>query len=66
MSNRPKPTTKQLLPLRTVVVLMCALLVGGTAGALTYFSAEELAKAVLAGAGAFAAAVIWLDKIVAA
>jgi hypothetical protein len=47
-------------------VLFCALIVGTATGALTYLGTKELANAVLAGGAAFAGAVIWLDKIIAA
>lgn len=61
----PNPKSSKLLPLRTAVVLLCALLVGLTVGALTYLGAKEPAGAAIAGGGAFAGAVIWLDKIIA-
>jgi hypothetical protein len=61
----PKPRSNKLLPLRTAVILLCALLIGTTAGALTYFGAKNLTSATLAGGSAFAGAVLWLDKIIA-
>ena len=61
-----KPTKKGLLTLRAALVLFCALFIGALAGGLTYFGTREPAKAVLAGGGAFAGAVIWFDKIIAA
>jgi hypothetical protein len=61
----PKPNKQPLLTLRATVVMLCALLIGAAAGALTYLGTQELAGAVLAGVSAFAGAVVWLDKIVA-
>lgn len=60
-----KPTKQPLLPLRTAVVLLCALIVSTVVGGLTYLGSKELAGAILAGGAAFAGAVIWLDKIIA-
>lgn len=60
-----KPTKQPLLPLRTAVVLLCALIVSAVVGGLTYLGSRQLAGAILAGGTAFAGAVIWLDKIIA-
>jgi len=60
------PTKKGLLTLRAAVVLFSALIVGAATCALTYFGTKEPSKALLAGVAAFAGAVIWLDKIIAA
>jgi hypothetical protein len=62
----PGPKSNKLMSLRAAVVLLLALIVGVAVGALTYFGAKELPGAVLAGGGAFAAAVVWFDKIIAA
>lgn len=62
----PTPDKQPLLSLRTAVVLLTALVVGATAGGLTYLGTKQLAGAVLAGGTAFGGAVIWLDKIIAA
>jgi len=64
--RRVNPDKKGLLTLRAALVLSCALIVGTLAGGLTYLGTRELAKAVLAGGGAFAVSVIWFDKIIAA
>ena len=63
---RANPTKKGLLTVRAAVVLFCALIIGATTGALTYLGTNEPTKAILAGGAAFAGAVIWLDKIIAA
>lgn len=60
-----KPTKQPLLPLRTAVVLLCALIVGAVVGGLTYLGSKELASALLAGGTAFAGAVLWLDRVIA-
>ena len=60
------PTKKGLLTLRAAVVLFCALIIGATTGYLTYLGTKEPTNAALAGGAAFAGAVIWLDKIIAA
>lgn len=57
---------KALLTLRAALVLFCALIVGSLTGGLTYLGTKESGKAVLAGGAAFAGAVIWFDKIIAA
>jgi hypothetical protein len=64
------PSTKQgkkqpILSLRATVLVLAAGIVGVAAGALTYHSSRSLAGAVFTGAGAFAAALVWFDHIVA-
>lgn len=59
----PKPT--KLLPLRTAVILLFALLIGTLVAGVTFLGARDLNSAALTGGGAFAAAVLWLDKIIA-
>jgi hypothetical protein len=61
-SSNNKPP---ILSLRSAVLVLCALLVGLTAGGLTYVTTKELAGTILAGGTAFGAALLWLDKIVA-
>lgn len=61
----PSSKPPKLLPLRSAVVLLFALLIGALVGGLTYFGAKDLRSAVLAGGSAFAAAVLWLDGIIA-
>lgn len=53
-----------MIKLRTAMLLFIALIVGFAAGALTVFSGQHPAAAVLAGGAAFGAAVLWLDKVV--
>ena len=52
----PTPDKQPLLSLRTAVVLLTALVVGATAGGLTYLGTKQLAGAVLAGGTAFGGA----------
>lgn len=47
------------------MLVLGAGIVGAAAGALTYRSSRSLASAVFTGAGAFAAAPLWFDHIVA-
>ncbi|HUH67894.1 MAG TPA: hypothetical protein VLZ05_02880 [Mycobacterium sp.] len=61
-SSNNKPP---ILSLRSTVLVLCALLVGLTAGGLIYLTTTELAGTILAGGTAFGAALLWLDKIVA-
>ncbi len=61
----PSPKSPQLLPLRSAVVLLFALLIGALVGGLTYLGSNDLTSSVLTGGGAFATAVLWLDKIIA-
>lgn len=64
--SAPKPGKKQpILSLRSAVLVLGAVIVGAAAGALTFTSSRSLASAVFAGAAAFAAALLWLDHIVA-
>lgn len=63
--SKPDPDKQPLLPLRSAVVLLFAMLIAAAAGGLTYLSASNVAAAVIAGGTAFAGAVIWLDKIIA-
>lgn len=64
--SKTNPDKQPLLSLRSAVVLLFAVLIGGVAGGLTYFSgSRNVATAVIAGITAFAAAVIWLDTVIA-
>lgn len=64
--SSPKPGKKQpVLSLRATVLILGAVIVGGGAVALTYLCSRSLASAVFVGAGAFGAAVLWFDHIVA-
>ena len=51
-----------LLPLRTVLILLFAAIIGIAVGALTYLTTPVVPAAVLAGGMAAAAAVAWLDR----
>lgn len=54
-----------MFDLRSIVLLVTSVLIGIAAGALTYMSSgKDAATAVIAGGAAFAAAMLWLDKIV--
>lgn len=57
------PHHGSLLPLRTAVILMTAVLVGAAAG-LTCLVCKQVPEAVLAGAAAFGRAVIRLHKLI--
>ncbi|MDT5152343.1 MAG: hypothetical protein QOI01_4076 [Mycobacterium sp.] len=61
----PEPKMPPSLSLRSTVVMLCAVLVAGSAGGLTYLSSWDLAGSLLAGGTAFAGAIVWPDKIVA-
>lgn len=61
----PAPKIVPLLSLRATVVLFCALVIGVGAGGLTFLATKQLAEAVLAGGGAFCAAVLGLHALVA-
>ena len=64
--TKPHPDKQPLLPLRSAVVLLFAMLIGAAAGGLTYFSSSHnVAAAVIAAGTAFAGAVIWLDAVIA-
>lgn len=56
----------RLLSLRAAVILLFAVLIGMSSGALTYVGGQTLALAVLAGLGAAGAAAVGLDKLIAA
>jgi hypothetical protein len=65
MSNS-SPDKDPLLPLRSAVVLLFAMLIGTTAGGLIYLSSgHNMAMAIIAAGAAFASAVIWLDTVIA-
>lgn len=61
----PSPKDSPLLSLRATVVLFCALIVGASAGGLTYLGSNNVSQAVLAGGAAFGAGVLWLHSIIA-
>jgi hypothetical protein len=54
-----------LPPLRSAVILVCALLVGAVVGGLTYAGMHQLPSASLAGCFAFGGAVLWFHKVIA-
>lgn len=58
------PATRPLLTLRTLVLLVVALIVGTAAGALTLVNVDSGAAAGLAGAAAFAASLKYLHELV--
>jgi hypothetical protein len=62
---QPKPTADKLLPLRSAVVFLFALLIATAAGTLSYLGAREIVAAVGAGGVAFGGVVFFLDKIIA-
>ncbi|OBI78436.1 hypothetical protein A5664_17990 [Mycolicibacterium fortuitum] len=61
----PSPKPSKLLPLRSAVILLFALLIGAIVAGVTFLGAHDLKSAALAAGGAFAGAVLWLDKIIA-
>jgi hypothetical protein len=61
-SNDPEPDP--LLPLRTALIVPIALVVGGMIGGLTFWAAQSLPHALLAGLTGAAAALLPLDKII--
>lgn len=64
--SSPKPGKKQpILSLRSAVLVLGAVIVGAGAGVLTFISSRSVASAVFVGAAAFAAALLWLDRVVA-
>ncbi len=63
--SSPRPsTTHALLSLRTLVLLVVALILGAVVGALTFATAENLAPALLAGCAAFGASIKVLHDLV--
>ena len=65
MSAAGAPTpSRTLMTLRTLVVLVVALIFGAVAAALTFATGKGIAPAVLAGLGAFGASVKILHDLV--
>jgi hypothetical protein len=65
-SESPRAATRgPLLTVRTALVLSGGLLIGLTAGVLTYFANHNLALAALAFGPACAGAIMFLDAIIA-
>jgi multisubunit Na+/H+ antiporter MnhC subunit len=66
---KPMPPSKHskqpILTLRSTVLVLAAVVVGGAVAALTYVNTKELTGTILAGGAAFGAALLWFDKIVA-
>jgi hypothetical protein len=58
------PATRALLPLRTLVLLIVALIFASAAGALTWANTGSEAAAALAGAAAFGATLKLLHELV--
>ncbi|MFJ4717338.1 hypothetical protein [Streptomyces sp. NPDC088785] len=56
---------RALLPLRTTLVFLIAILAGVVAASLTWASGEQLARSVMAGMGATAVAVPFFDRLIA-
>jgi uncharacterized membrane protein len=66
MSNHePQQHPGPFLPVRTAFILVCALLVGATAGGLTYANSRHPAEAVLVGGAAFGSSLLALHKLIA-
>lgn len=53
-----------LLPLRTLVILLAAVLFGLGAGWLTYLNTKSIPGALLAGAAAFGGGLVGLHQLV--
>jgi hypothetical protein len=64
MDQTTPPPPKTLLTLRTLVLLTVALMVGVTAGVLTFDNTKSMAGAVLAGAAGFGATLKLLHELV--
>jgi len=64
--NATKPNDKEtgLLPLRSVVVFMAAIMIAGAATGLSYLSERDLAKGLLAGGAGFAAALSAVNALI--
>lgn len=61
--NNPNP--RPLLTLRTAIILLLGILTALGAGALTVLAGGAIASGILAGGGAFAAAVLFFHTIIA-
>ncbi|MUL50075.1 hypothetical protein FZI85_30025 [Mycobacterium sp. CBMA293] len=64
MSTPKKTDDGGLLPLRTAVVLLIAVIIGVTAFALAYLTSKSASAAGLAGGTAFGGAVALLHKLI--
>ena len=64
MSAGGPPATRPLLPLRALVLLVVALMVGSAASALTWANTSSVATAALAGAAAFGTTLKLLHELV--
>ncbi|WP_225728001.1 MULTISPECIES: hypothetical protein [unclassified Nocardia] len=62
--RHPGKVTHGMFELRALVFLMISLLAGIAAGWLTVQSGQPPAAGVLAGGGAFAATMLFLDKVI--
>lgn len=64
--SKTNPDKQPLLALRSAVVLLFAMLIGGAAGGLAYLSSgHNIAAGIIAAGAAFAGAVIWFDTVIA-
>jgi hypothetical protein len=58
------PEPPSLLPLRSALIVLIAMIVGFVVGGLTLLAEPSVPKALLAGIGAAAAALLPLDKVI--
>jgi hypothetical protein len=61
-SNGPEPAP--LVPLRSALIVLIAVIIGGLVGGLTFWAAQSLPHALLAGLTGAAAALLPLDKVI--
>ena len=52
-----------MLPIRTVVAILFAAVVGVVAGCLSFLITKSVAAATLTGGGAFGAALMWINHL---
>lgn len=57
-------SSASLLGLRSAVVMLCAIVTAVTAGALTFWAAPSLPRALLVGGGCMAGAVVFFDRLI--
>jgi len=61
-SKVPEPAP--LVPLRLALIVVISVLTGGVVGSLTYWAAQSLPQAILAGLAGTAGALLPLDKVI--
>ena len=61
-SKAPQPAP--LVPMRLALIVLIALIIGGVVGGLTFWAAQSLPQASLAGLAGAAGALVPLDRII--